>query len=92
MENTSPGGMISALIGMKSRPDSTSTLGLIKVPTLIVHGADDQIIPVSESKAMHAGIPGSYLEIIPDAGHLPNLEQAQLFNQAVEKFLSKLDD
>lgn len=92
MENTSPSGMISALIGMKSRPDSTPTLGQIKVPTLIVHGADDQIIPTSESETMHAGIPDSNLEIIPDAGHLPNLERTELFNQAVEKFLSKLDN
>ena len=90
MESTSPSGMISALMGMKSRPDSTPTLGQIGVPTLIVHGADDQIIPVSESEAMHTGIQGSNLEIIPDAGHLPNLEQTQLFNQAVEDFLSQL--
>jgi pimeloyl-ACP methyl ester carboxylesterase len=92
MANTSPSGMISALMGMKSRSNSIPTLGQIKVPTLILHGADDQIIPVSESETMHAGLPGSHLEIIPDAGHLPNLEQIQLFNQAVEKFLSQLDN
>jgi len=92
MAQTSPEGMISALMGMKSRPDSTPSLEKIAIPTLILHGADDQIIPVSEAEAMHAAIKGSYLEIIPGAGHLLNLEQPQLFNHAVEKFLSELGD
>lgn len=90
MAQTSPDGMMSDLMGMKSRPDSTPTLEMINVPTLILHGADDQIIPISEAEAMHAAIHGSQLKIIPDAGHLPNLEQPLLFNQAVEDFLSGL--
>lgn len=90
MEKTSTSGMVSAFKGMKTRPDSTPTLGQIKVPTLIIHGADDQIVPLSDSEAMHTAISDSRLEVIPDAGHLPNLEQAQLFNRAVESFLSAL--
>jgi pimeloyl-ACP methyl ester carboxylesterase len=92
MEKTSTSGMVSALKGMKTRPDSTPTLGQIKVPTLIIHGADDQIIPLSDSEAMHTAISDSRLEVIPDAGHLSNLEQAQLFNRAVESFLSALSN
>ncbi len=92
MEKTSSSGMVSALKGMKSRPDSTPTLRQIKVPTLIIHGADDQIIPLSEPEAMRTAILDSQLEIIPAAGHLPNLEQAQLFNRAVESFLSALSN
>lgn len=87
MENTSPEGMISALMGMKSRPDSTPTLQKINVPTLILHGADDQIIPTSEAEAMHSVIRGSQFKVIPDAGHLPNLEHPQIFNQAVADFI-----
>lgn len=90
MEKTSTNGMIGALLGIKTRPDSTPTLGQIKVPTLIIHGAEDQIIPLSDSEAMHTAIPNSQLEVIPEAGHLPNLEQAQLFNQSVGIFLRKL--
>ncbi len=91
MAQTSSSGMVSALMGMKSRPDSTTTLRQIKSPTLIIHGEGDQIIPANEASAMHAGIAGSKLKIIPDAGHLPNLEQTQLFNQALESFLSELN-
>ena len=90
MQKTTPEGMISALMGMKSRPDSTPILDKISVPTLILHGADDQIIPTSEAEAMHAAIQGSQFIIVPDAGHLPNLEQPQIFNQAVDGFLAGL--
>ncbi|NIW46872.1 MAG: alpha/beta fold hydrolase, partial [Gammaproteobacteria bacterium] len=89
---TSSDGMISALMGMKTRPDSMPTLKKIKLPTLIIHGAEDQIIPISEAEAMHFAVVGSRFEIIPDAGHLPNLEQSQLFNQVVKDFLSTLQD
>lgn len=90
MQNTSTRGMISALQGMKIRQDSNPMLPQIEVPTLIIHGADDQIIPLSEAEAMHSAISDSQLEIIPEAGHLANLEQPLRFNNAVETFLSTL--
>ncbi len=90
MEQTSLEGMVSALKGMKVRPDSSPTLDSISVPSLIIHGADDQIIPLSEAEAMHGSIQHSRLETIQDSGHLPNLEQPELFNQAVNVFLSSL--
>jgi 3-oxoadipate enol-lactonase len=63
-------------------------LGEINIPTLIVHGLDDQIIPISDSETMHTGIPNSRLEIIPRAGHLLNLEQEQKFNEVVTSFIN----
>lgn len=90
MAQTSIQGMASALMGMKERPDSTPTLEAIRVPTLIIHGADDQIIPLSEAEAMHVSIKDSQLEIIANAGHLPNLEQPELFNEMVKQFLGSM--
>lgn len=90
MGQTSLEGMVGALMGMKLRPDSTPYLKEIEVPTLIIHGADDQIIPLSEAESMHASIPDSALKIIPGAGHLLNLEQPRLFNQTVQRFIHKL--
>jgi 3-oxoadipate enol-lactonase len=75
---------------MRDRPDSTPLLSHIECPALIIHGADDQLIPVSEAQSMHTQLPGSRLVIIPNAGHLPNLEQPELFNQAVREFLLSL--
>lgn len=90
MEDTSLEGMVGALQAMKDRPDSTPTLAAIDVPTLIIHGADDQLIPLSEARAMQAAIKGSELVVIPEAGHLPNLEQIDLFSDAVLDFLDTL--
>lgn len=90
MEQTSVNGIVGALMGMRDRPDSQSMLKDIKVPTLIIHGADDQLIPVEEAQAMHASIPKSRLEIIPEAGHLPNLEQIEVYNHLIRAFLESL--
>jgi 3-oxoadipate enol-lactonase len=89
MQSVSPEGFIGDLQGMKNRPDSTPWLSQIDVPTLLVFGAQDQIIPLDEARLMHSLIPGSRLEIIPNAGHLPNLEQPQTFNEILRNFLLK---
>lgn len=90
MEMASIEGLIGALSGMKARPDSTPTLGQIRVPVLILHGAEDQIVPTSEAEKMRDGIPEARLRIVPAAGHMLNLEQPALFNQHVIEFLSAL--
>lgn len=87
---TTGDGIISAMQGMKNRPDSSRILQQINVPTLIIHGADDQIISLTDSQAMQAGIPNSKLQIIQDAGHLPNLEQPGIFNSAVFSFMASI--
>jgi 3-oxoadipate enol-lactonase len=91
MSNTSDLGIIGALQGMRDRLDSTSLLGQISCPVLIVHGKDDQLIPVGEAELMHQNISNSNLVVVENAGHLLNLEQPDRFNQAVRKFISSLD-
>lgn len=81
-------GVLGDLAAMKERPDSTPTLAQIDVPTLILHGAGDQIIPLSEAEAMRDGIRGSRLVVAQEAGHLPGLENAKAFNEAVNIFAS----
>jgi pimeloyl-ACP methyl ester carboxylesterase len=86
----SPEGIIAALSAMRDRPDSTTYLSKIDVPTLIVHGKQDQLIPPSEAEVMAAAIKGSQLHLIDNAGHLPNLEQPEEFNRIVFDFLKNL--
>lgn len=83
-------GVIGALQAMMDRPDSTSTLGTIDVPTLVVTADEDAIIPTSEAQSMHAAIRGSSLEVIAGAGHLSNLERPAAFNHVVSEFLARL--
>lgn len=87
MENISTQTIVGDLMAMKNREDSTSWLDKIDVPVLILHGVDDQIIPMNEVDIMKNGIKMSTLILIPEAGHLLNLEKPDIFNQAVMEFI-----
>ena len=76
-----------ALRALMTRPDSTPLLRTIHVPTLIVVGDEDTVTPPAAAEDMHRGIAGSELVRIPQAGHLTNLEQPELFNAALAAFL-----
>jgi 3-oxoadipate enol-lactonase len=80
-------GITGALAGMRDRPDSTSLLAQIAVPTLLIFGEEDQFVPRSEVEAMRDSIKDARLHWIPDAGHLPNLEQPAMFNSLVQEYL-----
>jgi 3-oxoadipate enol-lactonase len=65
-------------------------LDAIRVPTHVVVGADDGLTPPELAKRMAASISGARLTVIPEAGHLTNLEQPERFNAAVLGFLRTL--
>jgi 3-oxoadipate enol-lactonase len=87
MQETSEDGVVGALTAMRDRPDSTPDLAALDVPVLILHGQEDQLIPLAEAEAMAAALPRAKLVVVPGAGHLPNLEQPEIFNDAVREFL-----
>ena len=59
----------------------------LRVPTLILWGADDAITPLSTAHAFNRQIAGSKLQTIARCGHLPPLEQPAEFAAAVTSFL-----
>jgi 3-oxoadipate enol-lactonase len=59
----------------------------ITVPTLVIVGEDDQLTPPTDARAIAEDIAGAELLIIPDAGHLVNIEAPEQFNTAVLRFL-----
>ncbi|MDP8976234.1 MAG: alpha/beta hydrolase [Actinomycetota bacterium] len=83
-------GFVGALEAMKTRPDATSRLGNIDVPTLVLVGDHDQLSTPEEARAMHEQIPGSRFTVLPNAGHLTNLEVPDAFNHALGDFLDEL--
>jgi 3-oxoadipate enol-lactonase len=89
LSNT-PDRVKAAITAMMERPDSTPVLAKIDVPALILHGAEDTLIPPSEAEGMHRTIRNSQLEVIPSSGHLPNLEQPVAFDRTLWQFLKKL--
>lgn len=77
-------------VALMNRANSTSMLPQIDIPVLIIHGVDDQIVPIQEAQTMHAAIKGSTLVILPKAGHLLNLEQPVLFNSSIRNFIKNI--
>ena len=61
------------------------------IPTLIVWGARDPIIPVSHGERAHTAILGSRLEIFDGIGHIPQLEAPERFVAVLERFLEQTD-
>lgn len=90
IKQQSPVGIRSAIHRMMHRPDSTALLAAVNVPTLVITGEEDELIPVSESRAIATAVKGARLLIIPRAGHLANIEQPEAFNHALAAFLTKL--
>ena len=78
------------LRAMMSRPDSAQVLTKVRVPTLIVVGSDDGITTVSDAESMHRAIPDSRMVVIPNVGHMSNMEAPQEFNEALLEFLEGL--
>lgn len=76
-----------AILALRDRPDATTGLTAIVVPTLIVVGEHDAITPPAAAEAMVSRIPGCRLATIPGAGHLSNLENGEAFTAAVRDFL-----
>ena len=56
-------------------------------PTLVVWGAEDELIPLAVGKKIHEGIPNSSLVVVDGCGHLAPLQCSEAVAEATEKFL-----
>lgn len=88
MINTaSPSGIAAASRGMACRDDSTDLLATITCPTLVIVGEHDTLTPPGIARNYADAIPGANFALIPQAGHLSNLEQPEAFLEAIRTFL-----
>jgi pimeloyl-ACP methyl ester carboxylesterase len=69
--------------------DTRNRLTEIEVPTLVVWGLRDQIVPVEAAIGYHRLIPGSRLELFERTGHVPQMERPARFNALLDGFLSE---
>jgi 3-oxoadipate enol-lactonase len=86
---SSPAAIAGGISALMTRPDSTPLLERIHCPTLILVGDEDAVTPRPLAEALHAGIGGSTLASVPEAGHLSSLEQPGVFNDTVGRFLEQ---
>jgi pimeloyl-ACP methyl ester carboxylesterase len=89
-EQTNPGlgsdGFVDSLASMVGY-DTRERLTEIEIPTLIVWGLSDHIVPIEAALGYHRLIPRSRLEIFERTGHVPMLERPARFNALLDEFL-----
>ena len=92
VEATSPAAIACAQRGMASRPDMTSLLPSIRVPTLVLVGQEDVISPPAEMHTIADAIPNARFIEIPNAGHMTTMENPQAVNTAMRSFMKEIVD
>ena len=87
---TPPRGAVGALSAMRDRPDSTPDLETVDVPTLVIAGTEDQLVPLDVAKSYAKKIPAAQFTPIPESGHLTPMEQPVPMSRVVAEFLEAL--
>jgi pimeloyl-ACP methyl ester carboxylesterase len=83
-------GPLAVAQGLRNilRDDVRPLLPDLRVPTLVLWGAGDSIIPLEHARVFRESIPGARLVLIPDAFHNPMVDRPEAFNRAVLGFLA----
>ena len=93
MKATPPKGAATALRARAERIDYLKdVLPTINIPTLVIVGRQDEFTPVAKAEELQQSLQNCKLVIIEDAGHMPNLEHPEEFNNAVLEFLEGISD
>jgi pimeloyl-ACP methyl ester carboxylesterase len=91
VEQTLPAGIAAAQRGMAARPDVTSLLPTINVPTLVLAGEHDALSPPAEMREIAGAIPDAEFVVIPRAGHMTTMEEPEAVNAALVRFIGTLE-
>jgi 3-oxoadipate enol-lactonase len=89
---SSPQGVIGALKGIAERADSTEILSAISVPSVVISGKEDVIIPLQRAEMMAQMLGHAWLIEIPHAGHLPMLEAPQETADALHQLIDLIKE
>jgi len=81
-------GICGAQLALATRTNVADYLKTFNIPALILVGENDELTPLPCSENMNKLIPNSKLKIIPEAGHLSNLENPEMFNKFLMDFLN----
>jgi pimeloyl-ACP methyl ester carboxylesterase len=81
---------IRAQVGLKGQREVLADrLAQLEVPTIIVWGTHDRVVPYSQAKEAVSQVQEGSLELISDCGHLPQVEQPDRFTAIVARFLER---
>lgn len=85
--NTSIRTTVEFLHALETHDEAGALPVLQHVPTLIACGDHDLLTPLAKSEAMARQLPKSELVIVEGAGHMVHMEQPELINEALERFV-----
>jgi pimeloyl-ACP methyl ester carboxylesterase len=88
--HTSPDAIAGSLKGMAERLDMVGFLPEISVPTVVIHGHKDALMPVERARETAGGIARAVLTEIPQAGHMPMMETPEVTADAINHLLDEL--
>lgn len=80
---------VARYVACNRRQDLRPFTGRIDAPALVVAGADDVLTGPAQARAVAAAIPGAVLELLPDCGHTPQVEQPSQLSRLLLSFLLK---
>lgn len=80
---------IDRLAHVQYKEEESHRIREIRIPTLILWGAEDRLIPIENAYRFHADLPNDTLVVIPDAGHVPMEEDPHATVTAIQQFLRK---
>ena len=83
-----PAAYVSLARVLEELPDITATLAALEVPTTVIVGAADAPF-FKSSEAMAATIRGACLEVIPEAAHCPQYENADAWRKVIDQHLAR---
>lgn len=83
-----PVGVIGSLKGMAERPNAQEWLPSITVPTVVIAGSEDALIPLDRPRLMTQLLGRAWLVEIANAGHMPMMEQPQVVANAILQLIS----
>ena len=81
--------LAAATEALRDRPDASNVIRALEVPFVLAVGDRDDLLPVEEARAVVALARDGRLEIFPSAGHLPPVEEPELFNAVLLAFVAR---
>jgi pimeloyl-ACP methyl ester carboxylesterase len=88
-DETGESALDDQLAIQQSRVDERPALPRIAVPTLVLAGAEDALVPVERHEEVRAAVPGAHLEVLDDVGHLSPLEAPDAVAAALSSWLRR---
>jgi pimeloyl-ACP methyl ester carboxylesterase len=88
VRSASPAAVAWAQRAMAARPDSSDVLAQASLPALVLVGAEDEITPENDARAMVERMSAARLVVLPEAGHLSPMETPTAFASAVSAFMT----